>query len=188
MQNKTKQKYECWVDTWRAPRSPWDRVRTTGSTWGSLQVSSDAKLSVNVGWTPQASDETTDAVRDTWLSPHPLQTQGNTQQNVRAECKCRMSPTSLWWNYICRQWYVISSTVSSDAEQYPTELKVPSSWVKIQDELHKPLQPQSVTPDGTTHAIRGTSQASTDAEQHPTELLQMLWDSRTEIKDISGSS
>ena len=122
------------------------------------------------------------------ISSPTLQTQSNTQQNIRAECKCLMSPTSLWWNYICRQWYVISSTASSDAEQYPTELKVPSSWVKIQDELHKPLQPQSVTPDGTTHAIRDTSQASTDAEQHPTELLQMLWDSRTEIKDISGSS
>ena len=108
------------------------------------------ELSVNIGWSSQASDGTTDAIGDTWLDPQ----------------------------------------ASSDAERYPTELKVPSSWVKIQDELHKPLQPQSVTPDGTTHAIRDTSQASTDAEQHPTELLQnlMLWDSRTEIKDISGSS
>ena len=82
------------------------RVRTTGSTWGSLQVSSDAKLSVNVGWTPQASDGTTEAVSDI---------------------------------------YMIISTASSDAEQHPTELNVPSSWVKIQDELHKPLQPQSNT-------------------------------------------
>ena len=76
---------------------------------GALQFTADAEQDQTEVWMLS---------RYMTSSTLPLRQSKNYRQYVRistslfrckAECKCRMNPTSLWWNYRCGQRYMISS-------------------------------------------------------------------------------